>query len=78
MPIGETGRALGLLAAVTIFAAACGGDDAARVTTIATTTSVAADTPQADSGSGDPVMDSRGLPPVDPLSVSGDIAVAGS
>ena len=72
MPIGKTGRALGLLVALTIFATACGGDDRLKVTTIATTA------PTAGSGSGEGRTGSLGLPMSDPLSVSGDIAVAGS
>ncbi len=73
--------ALVLLAALALAAVACGGDDRrGQVTTIATTAATQA--PAASADSEGPMASSGpaafGLDPVDPLSVSGDIAVAGS
>ncbi len=81
MPSHIRWRALVVLAALALIAVACGGGDGSRqVTTIATTAATQApaasadsEGPMASSGS-----DTFGLDPVDPLSVSGDIAVAGS
>ena len=86
----RTRRMFTLLAAAALTAAACGGEGRGEVTTIATTTQPAAQTDTtpvaaaAASGGGeasDPMASeagSFGLDAVDPLSVSGDIAVAGS
>lgn len=81
MPHHRRRRALVLLAALALAAVACGGDDRrGQVTTIATT--VATQAPAASADSEGPMVssgpDTFGLDPVDPLSVSGDIAVAGS
>ena len=76
MPIGKRWRPLALVAVVALVTVACGwGPDYSRVTTIATTTPT-----QGESSQGDRLVlsGSRGLPPSDPLSVSGDIVVAGS
>ncbi|MCY4622874.1 MAG: phosphate-binding protein, partial [bacterium] len=78
MPIGSFWRPLALVAVVALVTTACGGgDDAGQVTTIATTAATQA--ASSSSSGGDSAMSgSRGLPAADPLSVSGDIAVAGS
>lgn len=81
MPHHRRRRALVLLAALALVAVACGGDDRrGQVTTIVTTAATQAPAASADSegpmASSGP--DTFGLDPVDPLSVSGDIAVAGS
>ncbi|MDE0370501.1 MAG: substrate-binding domain-containing protein, partial [bacterium] len=75
-PIGNVWRPLALVAVTGLVAAACGwGPDSSRVTTIATT----APTQAPSSAGGGPVVSGvRGLPPSDPLSVTGDIVVAGS
>ncbi len=88
MSIGNFWRSLGLLAVVPLVAAACGGGDgSSRVTTIATTAASQAPATSEPSDSGGTATTqaptsgssgSRGLPAVDPLSVSGDIVVAGS
>ena len=73
-----TCRAFALLAAPALVAVACGGVVSGEVTTIATTS------PQAETATGDasgPSSSGAGafsLDTVDPLSVSGDISVAGS
>ena len=87
------GRAFALLLALAMVAVACGGDGGSgEVTTIATTAATratAADEPAApgeDTAPADQPEGSMstsgsgafGLEPVDPLAVSGDIAVAGS
>ncbi len=76
MLIGNVWRPLALVAVVALVVAACGwGPDYSRVTTIATT----ARNQAATSPGGSPALSgSRGLPPSDPLSVSGNITVAGS
>ncbi len=61
----------GLVLVLAIITAACGGDGGTGVTTIATTGATTATTTAGAGGS-------FGLDPVDPLSVSGDIAIAGS
>ncbi len=95
MLIGKPWRSLGLLMAVALIAAACGGEDSAgEVTTLATTaatqaasssSSSSSESSEADdradedmAGSSEDMAEHRGLPMVDPLSVSGNIAVAGS
>ena len=68
-----------LLPALGLMAVACGGDGGSQVTTMATT--AVADAPAAtDAGSAEPAggSGSFGLEAVDPLAVTGDIAVAGS
>jgi phosphate transport system substrate-binding protein len=64
---------------VALFATACGGGDiSSRVTTIATTAATTQASSSESSGAGSAMSGIRGLPPSDPLSVSGDIVVAGS
>lgn len=69
-----------LLLALGLMAAACGGDGGSQVTTMATTAVVAAAPAATDAGSAEPAggSGSFGLEAVDPLAVTGDIAVAGS
>ena len=78
-------RAFALLAALALVAVACGGDDdRGGVTTIATTAATRAESDTAPASDGEAVAPATtgsgafGLDPVDPLAVSGDIAVAGS
>ena len=77
MTYRRTWRALALPAALAVCAVACGGDEAGEVTTIATTVASAAAEATA-AAAPDPGDGAFGLDPVDPLSVSGDVAVAGS
>ena len=73
-------RALTLLAALALVTAACGGGAASEVTTIATTAPTQAPAAGGGEAAGPGASGSGalGLDPVDPLAVSGDIAVAGS
>ena len=65
--------------AVALFATACGGGDiSSRVTTVATTAATTQASSSESSGAGSVMSGIRGLPPSDPLSVSGDVVVAGS
>ena len=68
-----------LLPALGLMAVACGGDGGSQVTTMATT-AVAAAPAATDADSAEPAggFGSLGLEAVDPLAVTGDIAVAGS
>ena len=77
-------RAFAFLAALSLVAVACGGDDdGGGVTTIATTAATRAEADIAPASDGEAVASTTtgsgafGLDPVDPLAVSGDIAVAG-
>ena len=75
MPIGNVWRPLALVVVMALGAAACGwGPDYSRVTTIATTapTQGASSHGAGSHGAGSALSGSRGLPPSDPLSVSGD------
>ena len=87
MTLTKRVRIPALLIALGLIAAACGGEGGSQVTTMATTTTAAAadaaTTAEAmadeDSGESAPMgSGSFGLGAVDPLGVSGDIAVAGS
>ena len=77
-------RAFALFLALALVAVACGGDDGrSGITTIATTAATQAPSDASGptgeaSGPGASASGAFGLDPVDPLSVSGDIAVAGS
>lgn len=71
-------RVLALLLALALIAVACGGDDEGS-SEDETTTSAAGDTTTATTAPSDGDMEMvTGLDPVDPLSVTGDIAAAGS
>ena len=74
MTLKKPVRVPALLIATGLIAAACGGDGGAEVTTMATTVAASATTAVAAGGS----AGAFGLEAVDPMSVSGDIAVAGS
>ena len=87
MTLTKRVRIPALLIALGLIAAACGGGGESQVTTMATTTTAAAADAattaeaMADEDSGEPApmgSGSFGLGAVDPLGVSGDIAVAGS
>ena len=76
MTLKKPVRVPALLIATGLIAAACGGDGGAEVTTMATTVAASATATVAAAAGGS--AGAFGLEAVDPMSVSGDIAVAGS